>query len=89
VRGSGTGSPASRGANRYQRLVGNAGAHFDPINTVSKKDAEELIAFDVIRKPLVRRDIAEPLAQALHESAGKQSRVEAHPSRDASPLRGE
>jgi CheY-like chemotaxis protein len=44
---------------------------------------------DVIRKPLVRRDIAEPLAQALHESAGKQSRVEAHPSRDASPLRGE
>ena len=71
------------------RLVGNAGAHVDPINTVSKKDAEELIAFDVIRKPLVRRDIAEPLAQALHESAGKQSRVETHPSRDASPLRGE
>jgi hypothetical protein len=43
----------------------------------------------VIPKPLVRRDIAEPLAQALHKSAGKQSRVEAHPSRDASPLRGE
>jgi hypothetical protein len=28
-------------------------------------------------------------AQALHESAGKQGRVEAHPSRDAPPLRGE
>jgi hypothetical protein len=27
------------------RLVGNAGAHFDPINSVSKKDAEDLIAF--------------------------------------------
>jgi Domain of unknown function (DUF4145) len=27
------------------RLVGNAGAHFDPIDSVSKKDAEDLIAF--------------------------------------------
>jgi hypothetical protein len=32
------------------RLVGNAGAHFDPINSVSKKDAEDLIAF--VRKLL-------------------------------------
>jgi hypothetical protein len=44
---------------------------------------------DMISKPLVRRDIAEPLAQSLHKSAGKQSRVEVHPSRDASPLRAE
>jgi hypothetical protein len=27
------------------RLVGNAGAHFDPIDTVSKKDAKELLVF--------------------------------------------
>jgi len=27
------------------RLVGNAGAHFDPMDTVSKKDAEQLIGF--------------------------------------------
>ena len=27
------------------RLVGNAGAHFDPINSVKAKDAEDLISF--------------------------------------------
>jgi hypothetical protein len=27
------------------RLVGNTGAHFDPINTVSEKDAAELLTF--------------------------------------------
>jgi hypothetical protein len=27
------------------RLVGNAGAHFDPINTVSSQDAKELVSF--------------------------------------------
>jgi len=27
------------------RLVGNAGAHYDPMDSVSKKDAEQLIAF--------------------------------------------
>ena len=27
------------------RLVGNTGAHFDPIDSVTKKDAEQLIAF--------------------------------------------
>jgi hypothetical protein len=27
------------------RLVGNAGAHFDPINNVSKEDAKELVSF--------------------------------------------
>ncbi len=27
------------------RLVGNAGAHFDPIDSVSKKDAKDLISF--------------------------------------------
>lgn len=27
------------------RLVGNAGAHFDPINKVSKEDAQQLISF--------------------------------------------
>ncbi len=27
------------------RLIGNAGAHFDPMDTVSKEDAEQLLAF--------------------------------------------
>ncbi len=30
---------------REVRLIGNTGAHFDPINTVSDKDAAELLAF--------------------------------------------
>lgn len=30
---------------REVRLVGNVGAHFDPIKTVSKKDAEQLVTF--------------------------------------------
>jgi hypothetical protein len=72
--------PRGRARRRWERY--GAGAQLS-------ERAQAAGVNDVIRKPLVRRDIAEPLARALHKSAGKQSRVEAHPSRDASPLRGE
>ena len=37
--------PSLESWSREIRLVGNAGAHFDPINNVSKEDADDIISF--------------------------------------------